>query len=376
MWNSNQGINNVMVRLANRQNIVKLLYNKGELTKQEIVSELNLSLPTVNLIIQQLKDDNLVLEQPSDMSSGGRKPQLYSINYDAKAAVGVEISQNHNRLVLINLKNKLIDQSRVRIPFENTDEYWKGVSDRAQNMLLQNNIENDQTIGIGIAIPGVVKHDEEVVELAPTLNLFDFNFNKLKDIFNFPILVENEANAAGFAEVWNKDIIDNAIYISITKGVGGAVIVDNKIFLGDNGRSGEFGHMTLIPDGAVCSCGRKGCFEAYCSTKVLTQYSNGDVEEFFALKEKGNKGFQKVWDEYLDHLAIGISNIKTAFDTEIIIGGDLDDYIRSDYDKLYEKVRKRVLYKDVEPIFRISDTGKNASAIGSALLLISNYLDM
>ena len=376
MWDSKQGVNNVMVRLANRKNIKQLLYSREALTKQEIVSSLNLSLPTVNLIIQQLKDENLITEQPSDTSSGGRKPQLFCFNYNAKAAVGVEVSQNHNRLVLINLKNKLISENRVRVPFENTEGYWNGVNERIQGILSENDIKKEQVIGAGIAIPGVVRHNDKVVELAPTLSLRNFSYENLKNIFDMPVLIENEANAAGFAEVWNRDVVDNAIYISITKGVGGAVIIDNGLFLGDSNRSGEFGHMTLIPDGDICSCGRKGCFEAYCSTKVLTQYSDGDIDEFFVLKGKGNKGLEKVWDEYLDHLAIGISNIKMAFDTEIIIGGDLDQYIRSDYDRLYEKVNARILYKDAKPIFRISDIGKNASAIGSALLQVSNYLDM
>lgn len=374
MWNSKQGVNNVMVRLTNRKNIKQLLYSEGALTKQEIVSMLNLSLPTVNLLVQQLMDENLITEQSSDISSGGRKPQLFCFNYDAKVSVGVEISQNHNRIILSNLKNKLIDQSRTRVRFESTDEYWEGVAGRVESILSKNGIKKEQVIGTGIAIPGVVKHDEGIVELAPTLSLKNFHYGNLERFFDMPVIIENEANAAGFAEVWNRDVVDNAVYISITKGVGGAVIIDNKLFPGENNRSGEFGHMTLIPGGVPCSCGRKGCFEAYCSTKVLTQHSNGDIDEFFELKAK-NKELEKVWDEYLDNLAIGISNIKTALDTEIIIGGDLDQYLHSDYDRLCEKVKAKVLYEDTRPVFRLSNIGKNASALGSALLLISNYLE-
>lgn len=375
MWNSKQGVNNVMVRLTNRKNIKQLLYSEGALTKQEIVSMLNLSLPTVNLLVQQLMDENLITEQPSDISSGGRKPQLFCFNYDAKVSVGVEISQNHNRIILTNLKNKLIDQSRTRVRFESTDEYWEGVAGRVESILSKNGIKKEQVIGTGIAIPGVVKHDGGIVELAPTLSLKNFHYGNLERFFDMPVIIENEANAAGFAEVWNRDVVDNAVYISITKGVGGAVIIDNKLFTGENNRSGEFGHMTLIPGGVPCSCGRKGCFEAYCSTKVLTQYSNGDIDEFFELKAKNNKELEKVWDEYLDNLAIGISNIKTALDMEIIIGGDLDQYLHSDYDRLCEKVKAKVLYEDTRPVFRLSNIGKNASALGSALLLISNYLE-
>lgn len=375
MWSSKQGINNVMVRVANRKNIKKLLYDKEALTKQEIASMLNMSLPTINLIIQQLKEENLIIEQPSDISSGGRKPQLICFNYDARVSVGVEISQNHNRLVLINMRNQLIDSLRVRQSFENTIDYWKGVNELVKNILDENHIQEDQVLGVGIAMPGIVKHQENLVEFAPTLNLKNFNYKNLNEIFEIPLKVENEANAAGFAEVWNKDIVDNAVYISITKGVGGAVIIDNKVFFGKTNRSGEFGHMTLIPDGAVCSCGKKGCFEAYCSTRLLTQYSNGDIDEFFLEMESGNKKLFQVWDEYLDYLSIGISNLRMIFDTDIIIGGDLDQYIRSSYNRLDEKVNKRVLFDDSAPQFRISDIGKNAAAIGSALLLISDYLE-
>lgn len=375
MLESKQGANNVMVRLVNRKNIKKLLYKEEALTKQDIVNKLSLSLPTVNLLVQQLKDDNLIIEQPSDMSSGGRKPQLFCFNYDAKIAVGVEISQNHNRIVLINLKSEIIDQDRIRVQFKNDDEYWNEVSQNVKKIIFKNGLMNDQILGIGIAIPGVIKKEEQIIELAPTLDIKNLNYNDLKNIFELPIIIENEANAAGFAEVWNSDIVKNAIYLSITKGVGGAVIINNRLFCGENNRSGEFGHMTLIPDGIPCLCGRKGCFEAYCSTKVLTQYSNGDIDDFFKLKDAGNKGLDKVWNEYLNHLAIGISNLKISFDTEIILGGDLCQYLNSDYNSLRDKVNERLIYEDSNLVFRISDVGENASALGSALLLVTNFID-
>jgi predicted NBD/HSP70 family sugar kinase len=302
-------------------------------------------------------------------------PEADEVEVEINLSVGIEISQNHNRLVLINMRNQLIDSLRVRQPFENTIDYWKGVKELVKNILDENHIQEDQILGVGIAMPGIVKHEENLVEFAPTLNLKNFNYKNLKQIFQIPLKVENEANAAGFAEVWNKDVVDNAVYISITKGVGGAVIIDNKVFFGKTNRSGEFGHMTLIPDGAVCSCGKKGCFEAYCSTKLLTQYSNGDIDEFFSAMKSGNKKLFEVWDEYLDYLSIGISNLRMIFDTDIIIGGDLDQYIRSSYNKLDEKVNKRVFFDDSAPRFRISDIGKNAAAIGSALLLVSDYLE-
>lgn len=371
-----KGVSNLMVRVTNRKNIMKLLYNKGSLTKHEIATLLDLSLPTVTLNVQQLKANNLITEQSSDISSGGRKPQLLCFNYDARVSVGLEISQNHNRLVLINLKNKLIDERHIRVPFTNTKVYWEGVSERVRNIISENNIIEDRVLGIGVAAPGTVKHDEGIIEFAPTLSLRNFHYEKLKEFFDIPVLVENEANAAGFAEVWNRKVIQDAVYISITKGVGGAVIVNNKLFFGKNNRCGEFGHMTLIPGGANCSCGRKGCFEAYCSTKVLTNYSNGDIDAFFTEKEKGNKEINEVWDKYLDHLAIGISNIKMAFDTEIIVGGDLDLYLRADYSRLHEKVKARFIYEDSKPLFIVSNIGKNASAIGSALLLVSDFLKM
>lgn len=375
MWHSNQGVNNVMVRQANRKNIKKLLYKEGSLTKQEITTLLSLSLPTVNLLVQQLKDEKLITEQTSEVSSGGRRPQLLCFNYDAKVAVGLEISQNHNRLVLLNMKNEVLDSRRIRRAFEDSDDYWKGCIKLIMEILGDNKIGEEQVLGAGIAVPGIVEHEKKLVEFAPTLRLRKFKYSHLEEMYPIPVMVENEAKAAGFAEVWNKDIIENAVYLSITKGVGGAIIIDNKVFSGRTNRSGEFGHMTLIHDGEPCSCGKLGCFEAYCSTKRLTDYSNGDLDEFFCLIKAGDKKLADLWNEYMDYLAIGISNLKIAFDTDIIIGGDLEQYIRESYETIHEKVRQRMLYEEAEPLFRTSNTGKNAAAVGSALMLISDYLD-
>ena len=137
------------------------------------------------------------------------------------------------------------------------------------------------------------------MDFAPTLDLRYFDYRAVEDIFVLPVIIENEANAAGFAESWlqSRDQA-NGIYLSINKGVGGAVIVDHALSYGINRRSGEFGHMTLVPGGRRCSCGKEGCFEAYCSTRVLADLTGGDLAAFF--RRKGEEPhLQQVWETYL-----------------------------------------------------------------------------
>ena len=96
------------------------------------------------------------------------------------------------------------------------------------------------------------------MDFAPTLDLRYFDYRAVEDIFVLPVIIENEANAAGFAESWlqSRDQADG-IYLSINKGVGGAVIVDHALSYGINRRSGEFGHMTLVPAAADVPAARR-----------------------------------------------------------------------------------------------------------------------
>ncbi len=369
-----QGTNNIDVKAANKANIKRLLFKDKVMTKQKIAQTLKLSLPTVNQNIKELTDENLLDEAGTLESSGGRKPQLINFNYDAKKSIGVEISQKHIYIAILKLDNQLIYEKRLRCVFENTKEYWTYLNKLIESSCLLNQINVSEVLGVGVAIPGTISADRSMLTFAPTLNIKNLRFDELQKYFDLPVFFENEANAAGFSEVWGKEIMSDALYLSITKGVGGAIIINNTIMHGNNGCSGEFGHVILRPGGNACECGRKGCFEAYCSINRLLKDYNGEIEDFFKLVKLGDKEALQLWDQYLGDLALGIHNLRIIFDLDIIIGGTISDYLSEYMDVLYEK------YKQIDEscgnidFIRICDFGNNAAAIGCADMLISDYI--
>ncbi|NLB81274.1 MAG: ROK family transcriptional regulator, partial [Clostridiaceae bacterium] len=323
-----QGTNNLEVKSINKKRIIGLLYQQKEMTKQDLARSLGLSIPTVSQILKELTERGLVKEAGMLESTGGRKPTLNALVYDAKFAVGIEITLNHIRFVLIDLYGNISAHKYIRICFQNTQTYTDSLNSLTEQFIADNCTDRGKILGIGIAIPGIVQKNKEMIEYVPTLRVKNYPLSEITKNFRYKVKVDNEANLAGFAEIWCRQHISDAVFLSINKGVGGAVIINDKVYYGSNYRAGEFGHMTIVKDGKKCACGKKGCFEAYCSTMVLSDNNGDEITDFFKKLEKGNKDCMAIWDEYLDHLAAGINNIRMVFDSEIIIGGDIHRYIK------------------------------------------------
>ncbi len=308
-------------------------------------------------------------------SSGGRKPAANSLVYDAKLSVGVEITNNHLRFVIIDLSQNILYSKRFLEPFHNEIDYYQNFSKHIDTFLDESKVDRNKLLGIGIAVPGIVNARNNILEYSPTLNVTNLPLNVITKYIPYPVMVNNEANLAGFTEIWKMDDVEDAVYLSINKGVGGAIIIGNKLFYGLNGRSGEFGHMSIVKDGLICSCGKEGCLEAYCSTKVLTEPNFDDIDDFFAALEMGNEYCMKKWQIYLDHLATGINNIYTIFDSNIIIGGEASKYLKKYFDILHQKLISLSTFETMADYLHFSQFGDNASSIGAALILVDSFLN-
>ena len=123
----------------------------------------------------------------------------------------------------------------------------------------------------------------------------------------------NDANSAGLAESWKGDYKDAVAYLSLSSSIGGAYMNNKMIYGGSNNRGGEFGHMTIIPHGKRCYCGRYGCLDAYCTANVLTDFTEGNLKEFFDILKSGtNRGIQNIFEDYTDYLAIAVNIFECA----------------------------------------------------------------
>lgn len=354
-----------------KSKIVEYIINHKITSKAELSKELNLSMPTVLTNVNELMEKRLLIETGVYESTGGRKAKSIEINPSYHCAMGIVITANHIGMVFVNMKYEIVKAERVRLKFSTDMSYCTALAEKAENFL-KDIPEQNRLLGIGISIPGIINPKEHLVVKSHALQLENYSLSFLEQAFAFPVHFENDANAAMLAEDLHK--YKNAIYLSLNHTLGGAFCIDGKIFPGQNQKAGEFGHMILVPGGRNCYCGKKGCADAYCAASVLTGEALEPLEKFMEKLKYGNPEAEKKWDEYLNNLAILISNLRMAYDMDIILGGEVGGYLSDYMIPLCEKLLEYNGFDRDARYLKNCSYKKEASAAGAAKYFIQDFI--
>lgn len=369
------GLNNIEVKRVNRNNLLRYMLKSGQISKSGAASVLHLSIPTVTQCLNDLVKMGLACEDGALQSIGGRKSIGYRCIKDAKVAIGVDITRRHVNIVAIDLAMDLLYFKRVNMKLENNGASYEKLKKLIVQSIEESKIDEDAILGLGVSIPAIV--DESGKKIYAMHEEFEVSYH-LYDIiqawFPYPVFLQNDADSAGRAEFRIQNLTGNVVYYYFAPSVGGAVIIDGKPFYGINRRTGEFGHMILYPGGRECFCGRRGCVNAYCSTYLLSDCTDGNLEEFFRLLECGEEKYVKIWEEYMDSISLALHNLITAFDMNIIIGGYLGKHIEPYMDILEEKIKKLDTYLSDIRFIIPAKLKYEASAMGAAGIFIEKYL--
>lgn len=383
------GTNNSDVRRTNRNRVFRFVNHTTETCMSEISSALEISGPTVMSIVKELKEAGVIKEVGEYESTGGRKAKAIASVKDFRYAIGVDITRNHVGLVYTDLSEEALTHKRIPKAFQRSGQYMEEVADIVKEFVRANKIPEDRILGMGLSMPVIVDRLKDTISNSHVLGYFDLPCKEWTAKMPYPCEIMNDASAAALAEVtWQKDP-ESMVYLMLSNSVGGAVFIqpegrreeggyptENPVCTheGDHWRSGEFGHMTLYPQGERCYCGKKGCVDAYCSAKKLADLEEGSLERFFEQMENGNQTYRNVWETYLDHLAAVVDNLRMAFDCDVVLGG----YVGSCLGPYIEELQKRL-----EPLDIFDHDGSyaracryqdEASALGAALYLMEEYI--
>ena len=329
-----------MKKNAAKYKILNYMLNRGNVFKLELAQELNLSMPTVLSNINELMATGLIVEVGESRNTGGRKAHAVGIQKNYRYSLGVDITANHIGIVLVNLGGEVIAQERAREKFEPNTAYLLRLSERVKDFCTRQQMK-EKLLGIGISLPGIVNEKERILVKSHTLKLENYSLKTMEQLMPFPVHFENDANAAMLAE--HPSAIKNIVYLSLNNTLGGAVCIHGELFIGDNRKAGEIGHMILKPGGKQCYCGKQGCADAYCAASVLTQNGREPLESFME-RIPADKKTREIWDAYLDDLAMLISNIRMFMDTDIMLGGEVGGYLSNYSLELGEKISKYNLF--------------------------------
>lgn len=254
--------------------------------------------------------------------------------------------------------------------------------------------KNKNVEGIGIGCAGVINSADGVVVQANNLSLFDFPMVKLlRERINLPVKITNDANAAalGEAKFGAGKNYKNSILITLGTGVGGGIVIDGKLFEGNKSAGAEIGHMVIKSGGEQCSCGRRGCFEAYSSATALKKRTKWAMEEdagsamwrkYTSETVTGRTAFEfadcdtsarQVVDRYIKFLACGIINLANVFRPEIImLGGGVSNEGEKLTAPLQKILDKELFAPDYAPVKVATATLSLAGAYGAAALIMED----
>ncbi len=299
--------------------------------------------------------------------------------------IGVDLGGSHIAIGAVDNNGKVIEKFEKRITKTEKKNIKKIIEEYIieKTKMLQ---EKYKITSIGVAVPGTIEN--EVILKSVNLELKNYPLvDKLKENINIPIKIKNDTKCAAIAENIYGALreFNSGIFLTLGTGIGGAIIINNKLLEVGKLPGCEFGHMIIQKNGLQCNCGKKGCFEKYASMKAfkdnlrnvlnLDEKTSGkNLLDIIRRNPQGSENFNKinkVIEEYIDNLSIGISNLINIFEPEaVVIGGSFVFYEEIFMNKLKEKIlNNNLLFNQrKEIIIQTAILGNDAGLIGSTFL--------
>ena len=395
------------LKQANRKVILNILRDSGEISVADLSREVNLSKPTLMIIINYYLKNGLVINTGKGDSTeeGGKKPNIYKFNEDGGYAVGMIISANKLTAVITNLKSKILYKTSVPLKTnEGFDSVLKKIIDSYNNLVNNTNIDRKRLVGLAIGAYGITNFTKGEVIFSPHFLSWGKNLNMKEKILEqipdeIPVMVDNHSRFQVFAEkiLGLAQEKNNIVAIQAGKGLVAGVIIENEIKRGNHYLIGEIGHMIVDPEAReICACGGKGCFEAMVSINRILRMAKEkykeypdsiifnenspdgiDIYDVFDASNKGDKLALDLMNDAIKWFGIGISNIILMYDPQIvIIQGIFTKAGEYFLENLREKINKISLFSiKRETEIKYSELGDKAGVLGAASYVLSKYFE-
>lgn len=379
---------NTLIKNINKSIVFDAIKLNKLISRAQIAKESNLNKATVSKLVSELIEESLIKEEGEGVSSGGRKPVMLYFNNQAGFSIGIDLGVNYINGLLTDLNGEILKETRISFQSTEVGYVFKIIINVIENLI--NNAPDSPygIVGIGIGVPGKVNKEGNIL-FAPNLNWSNVQFNKkIEDIFHIPVKIMNEANAGAHGEhiLGAGKNINNQVYISIGIGIGSGIIINQRLYEGNFGASGEMGHFSIDVNGKKCSCGNRGCWELYASEKALissafdwgltTNESELDIDYLLNEAKKNNPTVVHILERLGENIGFGLVNIINMLDPNVIIIGNRVSNFEYWISKSIQKVLSERIpnYNPFQTTIRFSCLEDDAIALGMNLFAITDFL--
>ncbi len=401
----NQDFKNIMIstpsekitsKRFHRSGVIKLVWQNPGISRSNVAKELGITKSTVSLLVQELELDGWLRTGEGGISLAMGRPSIPLFLNEARfVLLGAEINLNEISCVATTIDGEILTRESITGDFSNATNAISSLA-KCVKKLRTNHALNARTIlGLGVGIPGPVDVSRGLVLKAPSLGWENMPFLSLlqKQIPEIPedrIFVDNDANLSVMAVyLFGSHKHDgDLLYVHMSTGIGGGLILDHRLYHGQRGFAGEWGHMTVVPNGQKCSCGSVGCAETLFSLNAIQSAietgtgERPDLKRILELLEQRHPIVVKIIHKTAIHLGTFLGNLANIFDPKLmILGGRVAELGDALIQPATQELERRLFGKDYRNVtvercsFGLDSVTVGAAGFAFHNLLASNVAD-
>ena len=377
-------------KVQQKKQILRTFFFHGAMSNSELSGIIQLSTPKVNSLLIELIEDGLVKDLGRGDSSGGRRPNIYGLIEDSFYVVGISVNINRTIVAVFDSNNKQIGLTGFTPVRMHSDfSIFSEISVYLEKFLTERAIEKEKILAVGIELPGLFNQKQEINKtyFPETEDLSD----KLEELFGSPVFICHDSKLRAFAEqhfgiAKNRQ---NVLVLQADWGLGLGIIINGKLYPGKSGYSGEFGHLPIVDNGVLCSCGKQGCLETIVSATAIARIAAEGIQsgksslirelvggntgkiDIAVVLDAANRGDQyaiSIFNDVGYWLGKGIVYLIQIFNPElIVIGGrvaEASQFISAAIQQTINIFSHRDISNDTE--IKFSALGQNAGTLGVA----------
>lgn len=371
------------------------------ISRTEIAATTGLSKATISAIIGELIVGGLVIETGSENSAIGRPRILLQLVDDARVALGVELTGDECRVVVVNLRAKPLDLIQRPV----TDSTLPGLMRVLHECIgeVTAGVHASRIVGLGVCVPGLVHPPRGMVTHSVLLGWHDVPLGQeLMRQYPWPVAIFSRGNAGLWGEHWygSGKGDQNILYLRLGTGIGGGLVLNSQPYLGQDFAAGEFGHVTVQPEGMTCLCGNRGCLATVASVPALLDrirqllaapmsrsdslwgILGGDLRQLtlevvLGAARQGNPIVIQALAEVGRWLGIAVGSVVNLLNLDkVIVGGPIADA----QEFLFEPLRAELARRTESTHFKRAqvvpaELRENSAAIGAASLILHELTD-
>lgn len=361
------------IREMNETLILETLRKKGPMSRANLKKALNLSFPTISANVKNLIDSNWIIETEKDENAMGRKATLLAYNAKKGYVVGIDVGRSHITTLLTDLTGKEVATCLKKGAWRYGKDVISDVISSVYEVIETTGIRQQDILCMAIGVPGIYDNKKEVNRLAPFIEGWEtVKLDKIvSDTFKIPVMIDNSVNFGAIEEKWHGAAqgFSNILYLSFGIGIGGALILNGKLFRGTHGAAGEIGYSLPQYSLRRGQYNEEGLFEQLFSrhTGYGSELPDGakPMKRIFDDAANGDRESIEILHSFMEYTSVVLTTSISLLNPEIVVfSGGMGVPLYERFHAEFEEILKNHI--PYVPVLAASQLGEWANAWGAA----------